>query len=296
MQLDYKKECDGLLYEHAWIPSDGLSISTKFAVKTIKIASKEYKYIPVFARVDIPQVSSEFLSQVPKEIAISHSLNPVIFIEVNNRIHVIISASSTCFSRIRTNLMKFFQTKANIWGHVDYQGNKLDKDFFYWLLSKKGKKITSNTEVYQIIDVEGFKSHTDKELQKFQGSGASIDTVAPFKAMVCLQNDFTGLDLVIKNQDNITICFSISNNWEMKLDKGKTFKIENGQVIFIDDIKDIIFLLYLHVIPKLYGEYQSDKLWSDDRVQFRKQVAAQAINELLAETGLTLPDLGKLLA
>ncbi|WP_144034169.1 hypothetical protein [Sporomusa silvacetica] len=296
LKMDYQKESDGFLFEHKWLPSNGLSVVDEFVVKTVTIASQEYKYLPVFAKVEAPQIASEYMDLVSKEIAISHSINPVIFIEVNNRIKVIVSASSSCFSRIRNNLMRYVQQKINLWGHIDYHGSELEKDFFYWLLSKRGKKLKPGNDVYEILDVEGFRSHTERELQKFQGTGRSIDTVVPFKTMVCLHNNFTGLDLVTKNQDDITISFSLSNDWEIKIDTNKTFQMDKGKVVFFNDLKIIVFLLYLHIIPQLYCEYNSDKTWVVDQNNFRKTIAAQAIKEILSETGLTIPELGKLLA
>ena len=299
LKRDYSKSKNNMKYNHQWLPAnnDG-NVNNNFKIDSVNIEGINYNCIYAFAKIEMLQIASRFAATVERDVAITNIVNPVVFIEVNGSVKIIISASASCFSKIRYNLMKTGDKKTDLWGGIQYKNLTFDSDFFCWLFSKKGKKIEMEKQqcFYKILDVSGFKSHTDHELQSYEGNGNSLDTVVPVQAMLCLNNDFTGLSILMENENKDKISFFIGNEWDARLDTEHTLKMKNGKPEQYTDFDELILKFYLNIIPMINSNYNKDEQWKIDRINFKKRMAAKAIDTLLLENNIEISELRELLA
>ncbi len=284
LSLDYTEEDEAISLEHGWYSFE-TNIPFNKSIKNFKVDQTSGRFLPVLAKIDLLQVKEDWLDRVPKEIAIAPNYFPVIFVECNGAIHVIVSAASNCFSRIRTKIMKICG-KNNIWGRIEAAPHNLDRSFFYWLMYKKGNQIKLGVEDFVLKDVVGFRSSTEKNKHKYKGSGQGIDTEVPVQAMVCLNNNFSGLDLVLTNT-NSNIVFSLAENWEVKVEFTKCHKLNMTVFESFDDC-ELLLKIFLQIIPGMVQQNNADKLWPQQESRFRQNVGLKAIKEIMEENGITM--------
>ena len=261
-----------------------------FEVEEYEIDNINIRYLLVYADLDILRLKKEEVSCVPRDIAVGTRRSHVLFVERKGSIIVLVASSKSYFSKIRTKLFKNGKMQ---WGELSYKDISLEREFFYWLMSKKGYQIQLGTEEYILHDLDAFNCITEREQHQYKGTGQGIDEEAPVGAMVSLKNFFTGLGIMLGNNKNI-IKFTLFNNLETDISfLDSHILTDNGFDFFKGP--DLVLKIYFQIIPALLMAYNCQRsTWSHDEKEFRKVVALRAIREIMNETELSIQDIEKL--
>ncbi|MGE5391388.1 MAG: hypothetical protein ACM3PE_10045 [Deltaproteobacteria bacterium] len=285
LDKEYQENVDGtsvsLFYK--WMPynSDNKIIE-------ININDKNVRYFPVKAQVDYLSVSKAYLSQVPRDVAVRTIPAEFLFVEIDNTIWVMVSTSKTSFGRVRSKLFKGADKK--VWGELDFKPVKLDKSFFYWLMSKVKTELQLGDENYILIDCDKVTSHSEREQNDFIGQGQGILERAPIEAMISCHNLFSEIGIKLKNETEV-IVFKIDELLVTEIDTTLSHRTSNNQITFYSPI-ELVLKIYLKIIPKLIQAFNNELDWGIKEEAFRKQTAVKAIQKMLVEAGISVTDLG----
>jgi hypothetical protein len=272
---------------YRWVPVQGNNNEAEFEILEYEIDHEKIKCLLAYAELEFLRVRKDEVSRTPRDIAVGIYRSTVFFVETGGPIRVLVASSTSYFSKVRTKLFKKGQKQ---WGELSYKDINLDREFFYWLMNKKGHEIKLGTEIYNLYDLDAFDCATERDQHQYSGTGQGIDREAPVGAMVSLSNLFTGLGIRLGNKDNI-IKFSLSNNLETEISFLDSHILTDKGFDFFKR-PELVLKIYFQIIPGLIKAYNNQReTWPQDEIEFRRYVAIRAISEIMNETGLTIQDI-----
>ncbi|QUH29609.1 hypothetical protein [Vallitalea guaymasensis] len=188
---------------------------------------------------------------------VNTSYSHALFLEYNNSTYCNIIGVKGVEARIRTKLME--KGKYSPWGKLMFKnidGYTFEKDFFYWLLSKKGEKIGSNN--ITILDISEFQCNTDRNADNYSGVSryGNIDNKPPLQALISAYEDISSLQMHIKKNNNQYV-FRLDNDGrvDIKLESCGEFATQNPQQL---SIFEAVIHIYYTIIPLLRQQYNKD--------------------------------------
>lgn len=320
LQLDYNQSIDYLAdrtdipyidrtLQNGWHPGNG---EATFKINEIQIANETIKYVHARGYYEKAESKDRAIINgdidngivVPRHLRVSNRLCEAIFFELNNQVYAVIEVSHSEEGRVRSVLFgqgRKENRKAE-WKKINYQDVKLfkfDSKFFYWLLSKVGKKFCHESDLnytISLVDVSAVAQLTDKEEYDSTSKGTNIlGSLPALSGLGSNQSVYEAgfsfnlpkMSLTLRISDNST-CF-------INLDASTVFNEKNEPVsVKHEYIKAVltVYVILLLTLKKSYNSEVSKRIWttSNEAIQ-RKQWGLFVIRELCIENEITLEDI-----
>lgn len=238
---------------------------------------------------------------LPRDYRISNHEQPVFFFVVSGRVYAAVVGSEHADNKIRSYLMgaaRPHDTRYEGWGRIlskDIPAYTFSVDFFYWLILKQNKIITTGDYEISLSDIHSLDQSLERNDVSQTVTGAHLMDEPMATTGLSVDSDVKAVGITVTIPE-ATLKINILHNGECYIDQLISRVIgPRGEFLFVNDNLEFVTLfIYVILLPALNQAYNSDvrngRWTTDRRAVARKLWALGVINELCSENKLNVKD------